>query len=151
MKKRALAREVSMTTVFKGKAEEARRKEEEKARANRTKKSTQPAIRPKKDRGKTLVEATPVKPKGKDRAKGRFSPKDATKPPMFSVQEESGDLEDWQPMDNSPDILFLGSSKSASWSDEEGEDDGSDAFGTPVRKSKAGSRVLVDATPTKVL
>ncbi|KAK7679006.1 hypothetical protein QCA50_017950 [Cerrena zonata] len=149
MKKRVLTREVSMSTVFKGKAEEARRKEVEKAKAVRSKKATQSGVRPKKDHGKTLVEATPVKPKGKDRASGQFSQKDGSKLPMFSVKEETGDEEDWKPLTNSPDILLLGSN-SASWSDEE-EEDGPDAFGTPVRKSKAGSRVLVDATPTKVL
>lgn len=150
MKKRALAREVSMSTVFKNRTEEARRKEEEKAKATRTKKPTQPAARPKKDRGKTLVEATPVKPKGKDRAKGQFSQKDSAKLPMFSVKEETRSEDGWRPLTNSPDILLLGS-QSASWSDEDGEDDGPDAFGTPVRRSKTGGRILVDATPTKVL
>ena len=69
---------------------------------------------------------------------------------MFSVKEETRSEDGWRPLTNSPDILLLGS-QSASWSDEDGEDDGPDAFGTPVRRSKTGGRILVDATPTKVL
>ncbi|CAL1702895.1 unnamed protein product [Somion occarium] len=151
MKKPALTREVSMKTVFKGKAQEqARRKEEERSRAARaTKKPVQqPQVRQRKDQGRTLVQATPVKPKGKAPGAAKFS-QTTPKLPMLSVKEEIEEEGDWRPLSNSPDILLLGSN-SGGWDDDD-ENEELDIFGTPVRKRKAGSgTLLVGATPTKV-
>ena len=143
--KRALVREVSMSTAFRGKTKmtrlAARPREKEKrigipaANSSLTKSSTS-------DRhGTTLVAATPVKPKPHARRAQTQTQQQQEQPhdklPMlldhpgfFAKAVEGGADDDEWTIPSSPDILLL----------DDDDDDGADA---------ARSRVLAEATPTK--
>lgn len=111
MRRRAVTREVSMTTGFKGKTKPAastRREKERRVGAEQPKHTTQKA----KDQGITLVEATPVKPK---QNRGVFHPKGRDVLPsmlqnsrmMGSLAVEGDEDDDEWTVDSSPDILLL--------------------------------------------
>ena len=163
MRKRVLTREVSMSTAFKGKSSKTKdqalnMKKADAAGTAKTqpKKTGSGKQKGEKDKGRTLVEATPVKPKINPvplLRKGSSSSLAAAPIPALQLEgsravitgsvEGDDDDDEWM-LEGSPDILLLTSSsgqEDLDISDSDGPDD--------VGLGHDGSQVLVTDTPSK--
>ncbi|OBZ73106.1 hypothetical protein A0H81_06741 [Grifola frondosa] len=167
LRQRALVREVSMTTAFKGKTKAraiAPAGKTQGARAASKDEMKPPADREKRTdshKGVTLVAATPVKPKVKTKTRHppRPIPFCATGSSSQASRSQAsssagghyrlsgaadGDDEDEWTIPSSPDVLLLGPGTS-DWDEDDATDGGSLGDGTGLGRG----HILVEGTPTK--
>ncbi|KAH8105099.1 hypothetical protein BXZ70DRAFT_919382 [Cristinia sonorae] len=171
MRRRVLTREVSMTTAFKPKPSTST---DQPAVGKRKAilATAQPQGKPRKntslsggerDKGRTLVESTPAKPKGKAASLFRKSSSSKDVIPALSFPEKpraetdpkmtvegDGDDDEWM-VSTSPDVLLLTSSSAQEGWDTDSQDDDGMVEASDRDDSLGGSQILVSETPTKVV
>lgn len=126
-KRRVLNREVSMSRVFKPKPKASNNvaAEEDAKRKGKVKKVPDKVVLAEKDKGVTLVEATPVKARVLSKSQSQLGVQKlkftGTSSTLLALREEKEEIWD---LPSSPDVMLLCASNSAGFSDEEDTKDG---------------------------